>query len=280
MFTVIPEDTFNELQVDAGVILNSFDPANPTTPTAETIITATTGDITVECKPTYSDWGEDINNCPDKTMELQRIDGWDCRMSFTAVGTSLEAIKLSLGAADITAATSKITPRRNLALSDFAPSLWWVGDRSDGGLVAIELKNVLSTGGFSLKTTKNGKGQLTIELTGHVSINAQDVVPMVFYSIANPSLASITVTSAEGSTTGYTAITTNYTLKSDESYVYKLGTAAQDIAYGDELTSWTDWNGSADISATTGQIITVAAVNNSDEAVAVGSTTVTAKSGT
>jgi hypothetical protein len=42
--------------------------------------------------------------------------------------------------------------------------------------------NALSTSGFTLQTTKNGKGTVSLEITGHVSINAQDVVPMEFYS--------------------------------------------------------------------------------------------------
>jgi len=49
-------------------------------------------------------------------------------------------------------------------------------------MVAVKLINALSTGGFSLQTTKNGKGQISLTITGHVSINAQDVVPMEFYS--------------------------------------------------------------------------------------------------
>lgn len=61
--------------------------------------------------------------------------------------------------------------------------MWWVGDRADGGLVAIKLANALSTGGFSLQTSKNGKGQISVTLTGHVSIEAQSVMPMEFYSI-------------------------------------------------------------------------------------------------
>ena len=59
-----------------------------------------------------------------------------------------------------------------------------MGDRADGGMLAVQLKNALSTGGFSLKSVKNGKGQITMELTGHVSLEAQEVVPMVFYSKA------------------------------------------------------------------------------------------------
>ena len=101
-------------------------------------------------------------------------------MSFTALGTSADNIRLALGAADV--ATNKITPRRDLKQSDFS-DIWWVGDRADGGCVAIQLKNALSTGGFSLQTTKSGKGQMSCELTGHVSIDAQDEMPMIFYSI-------------------------------------------------------------------------------------------------
>ena len=61
MFTVIPQDTFNELQVDAGVLLKTFNPASPAAPADDDIISATTGGITVSCVPTYSDWGEDVD---------------------------------------------------------------------------------------------------------------------------------------------------------------------------------------------------------------------------
>lgn len=191
-FTVIPQDTFEEMQLDAGVLLNTFDPTNPVAPQDEDIITATTGGINVSCVPTYSDLGEDVDNCPNNMKELKHLDGWECRMSFTALGTSPGAIRLALGAADITAASGKITPRKDLEQTDFT-DIWWVGDRADGGCVAVKLKNALSTGGFTLQTTKNGKGQTSVDLLGHVSINDQDTMPMEFYSL-----------DGEGGTTKYT----------------------------------------------------------------------------
>lgn len=178
-FTKIPQNTFEELQMDAGVVLTSFDPSDPVAPKDADIVCATTGGIQVSCVPTYSDLGEDVDNCPNNTKELKHLDGWDCKMSFTSLGTSPESIRLSLGAADVTG--NKIVPRRDLKQTDFS-DLWWVGDRADGGVVAVCLKNALSTGGFSLQTTKNGKGQVSVELTGHVSIDAQDTMPMEFYS--------------------------------------------------------------------------------------------------
>lgn len=180
-FTVIPADTFQQMQIDAGVLLKTFDPSTPTTPADESIITATTGGISASCVPTYSDLGEDVDNCPNNTKELKHLDGWACSMATTALGTSPAMIKLALGAADLDG-TTKIVPRKDLEQTDFS-DIWWVGDRADGGLVAIQLKNALSTGGFTLQTTKNGKGQTSLELTGHVSITAQDTIPMVFYSM-------------------------------------------------------------------------------------------------
>lgn len=179
-FTVIPKDTFSGMQLDAGVLLKTFNPTSVAAPQDTDIICATTGGINPTCVPTYSDLGEDVDNCPVNMKELKHLDGWECKMSFTALGTSADNIRLALGAADVT--TNKITPRRNLKQSDFS-DIWWVGDRADGGCVAIQLKNALSTGGFSLQTTKSGKGKISCELTGHVSIEAQDEMPMIFYSI-------------------------------------------------------------------------------------------------
>lgn len=178
-FTKIPQNTFEGLQLDAGILLRNFDPATGAEPADEDIICATTGGITVSCAATYSDQGEDVDNCPNNMMELKKLDGWDCRMGFTSLGMSPELIRLSLGAADV--AEDKITPRRDLKQTDFS-DLWWVGDKADGGFAAVKLMNALSNSGFSLKTTKNGKGQVSIELMGHVSLDAQDVVPMEFYS--------------------------------------------------------------------------------------------------
>ena len=182
-FTVIPQSTFEEMQVDAGVLLKNFDPSNPTAPADNNIICATTGGITPSCVPSYIDLGEDVDNCPNNMKELKHLDSWACTLGFTSLGVSPENIRLSLGAADVDAQSGAITPRMELEEEDFA-DIWWVGDRADGGCVAIQLKNALSTSGFALTTTKAGKGRVAVTLTGHVSIDAQDDVPMVFYSIA------------------------------------------------------------------------------------------------
>lgn len=181
-FNRITKEQFDEIQVEAGTLLKNFDPEEPNILDSD-IICATTGGITASCVPTFSDYGEDIDNVPNNTLELKRIEDYLCTLAYTSLGVSEESIRLALGAADIDAETHKITPRKSLKKTDFK-SVWWVGERADGGMVAIVLKNALSTGGFSLKTVKKGKGQLSVTLTGHTSIENIDEVPMEFWSTA------------------------------------------------------------------------------------------------
>lgn len=180
----VTSDSLDLVQVQAGMILTSFSTTTPAAPTADSVLCATTGGIQADCVPTYEDFGEDIDNCPNNTKEMKRITGWDCTLSFTALDMSGEVFKAALGAAIKTAETTahpeSVEPRAQVAVQDFS-DLWFVSERIDDKIIAIQLKNALSTGGFSYKTQKNGKGQLTVTFTGHVSINAQDVVPMSFY---------------------------------------------------------------------------------------------------
>lgn len=184
-YTVMPENTFDALQLDAGVLLKQFDVEAASQGQQgfvdADILCATTGGVNPTCVPTYSDFAEDVDNAPMNVKEFKHLDSWECKMTTTGLGTSPELIKMQLGAADIVDGT-KIVPRRNLAQTDFS-DLWWVGDKANGGFVAIQIKNALSTGGFSIQTTKNAKGQLSLEITGHVSLANQNEVPMVFYSI-------------------------------------------------------------------------------------------------
>ena len=182
-FTVIPQSTFEDMQLDAGILLKNFDPSNPEVVDAD-IVTATTGGIQITCQPSFSDLAEDVDNVPNGMKEFKHLDSWECSMSTTALGTSPAMIRFALGCADIDGTdTTKIVPRADLKQTDFG-DLWWVGDKADGGFVAVKIKNALSTEGFSLQTTKNGKGQTGLTIAGHVSINAQKEVPMEFYSVS------------------------------------------------------------------------------------------------
>ncbi len=217
-FTLISNDAFDALQLDAGVLLTTFDINNPyDVPASENILATTTGGVNPTCAPTYSDFGEDVDNVPTNMKEFKHLDGWEAKMSFSSIKFNAANTKWALGAADtqlLSNGVTKIAPRRDLKLTDFK-DLWWVGDKANGGAYAIKLLNALSTGGLNIQSTKNGKGTNQIEVTGHVSIDAQDVMPMEIYDIPpqdTPVIPDITldranVTLEEGEKVTLTATT-------------------------------------------------------------------------
>lgn len=182
-YTKIPETTFQNLQLNAGVLLSTFNPESATVAN-ESIIGATTGGVNFTATPTFSDYGEDIDNCPKNMMELKKLDAWEISMSGTYVTVDANAVKALVGAADVL--VNKITPRNNLELTDFT-DIWWVGDYSDkngetnGGFVAIHMMNALSTGGFAIQSSDNGKGSFAFTYTAHYSMSSQDTVPFEVY---------------------------------------------------------------------------------------------------
>ena len=182
-YTKIPETTFQNIQLNAGVLLSAFNPESATVAN-ESIIGATTGGVNFTATPTFSDYGEDIDNCPKNMKELKKLDAWEISLSGTYVTVDANAVKDLVGAADVSG--NKITPRNDLEFTDFT-DIWWVGDYSDkngetnGGFVAIHMMNALSTGGFAIQSSDNGKGNFAFTYTAHYSMSVQDTVPFEVY---------------------------------------------------------------------------------------------------
>lgn len=186
-FTQIPSDTFKKLQLNAGVLATTFEPATGTL-TATNVIGATTGGISFEATPEFEDFGEDIDNCPKNTMELKKLTSWEVVLSGTFVTMDTAVAKSMTGAADIDGSDpTKVVPRNDVDVEKDFSDIWFVGDYSDentgesAGFIAIRVINALSTGGFKLQTTDKGKGNFEFEYTGHYSMSAQDKVPFEVY---------------------------------------------------------------------------------------------------
>ena len=183
-YTQIPVDTFEKLQKNAGVLCTSF---NPATGAVTGILGATTGGFQINAAPSYSDYGDDIDNCPKNMMELKNLDSTDVSLSGTLLTVTAGVVKTLIGAAKIdTLDSTHVIPRKDLLTTDFS-DLWWVGDYSDdnsdetGGFCAIHIKNALNTGGFQIKSSDKAKGQFPFTFTGHVSMSAQSEVPYEVY---------------------------------------------------------------------------------------------------
>ena len=114
-------------------------------------------------------------------------------------------------------------------------------------------------------------------LTGIRVITTSPAVTRPDFSIDG--LKELTVQSSAGTAVGDTALTvTGYTLKSGESWAYKVttGTAAT-VLPGEVVSGFTAWDGDDDITAATGKKLALVALNAAGQAIAYGSATVTAK---
>lgn len=110
--------------------------------------------------------------------------------------------------------------------------------------------------------------------TGFRVSNAEKVVIK-----KNLLLDVLTVTSTAG-TTGKTVIAVSPTKLTGNSYVYKThASVAPAVTIGQDLATWSTWDGTSEITATSTHKITIAEVNASKLAVKAGSTTVISGSG-
>lgn len=190
-YSKIPVNTFKHLQINAGMLLSEFDPSSATV-TEANILGPTSGGTNFTATPTFSDWGEDIDNCPKNTKELKRLENWEVKASgaFVAVDSGLAERLVALAdASDDTTDTTlhKVTPRDTVNLEKDFRDLWIVGDYGDvntgasANFIAIHMMDVLSTGGFALQTADKAKGKFNFEFTAHYSLDAQDTVPFEIY---------------------------------------------------------------------------------------------------
>lgn len=189
-FTQIPADTFKKLQLGAGLLATEFDPA-PGELTASNIVGATSGGVSFEATPSFSDFGEDIDNCPKNTKELKRLDSWEAKMSGSFVTMDTNVATSVIGTAAVASNDpTKVVPRNSVEAKDFK-DIWWVGDYSDinedgasagkAGFIAIKLIDALSTGGFKIQSGDKAKGTFEFEYTGHYSLEDIDTVPFEIY---------------------------------------------------------------------------------------------------
>lgn len=92
-------------------------------------------------------------------------------------------------------------------------------------------------------------------------------------------LGTLTVTSAAGTKTGDTKVTVSPELETGHMYKYKVAAgSAPEVKFGQSVKTWTPWDGKSDITATTGQYITVVECDNTYKALKSGNDDVTAKS--
>ena len=97
------------------------------------------------------------------------------------------------------------------------------------------------------------------------------------YSDMSGEFGTLTVTSAAGTNTGDTKITVEPSKADGNSYKYKVDDSETSVTYGQNVKTWTVWDGTAEITAAIGKTITVVECDSAYKALKAGSATVTAQ---
>lgn len=196
MLTGLRPESFNNMQLNAGIFLENFDYSDITTAaalktaieaakTAGTIIGATVGDGTFTATPEVRQI--EANGMRYPIIGSTVFDSWDVHLTGTMKEITGENFKRVLATANKTTsgAITKITMRTDLLASDYINSICWVGDMLNQGLVLIDLKHVLNISGATFTFTDKGEGTLPFDFRAHCATLAEmDQAPVEIWLIA------------------------------------------------------------------------------------------------
>lgn len=289
MITGLRPESFENMQLNAGVFLKNFDYSSYTSASellagidaalssGTGVIGATIGGGSFQATPTIRQIEADGMRAPIKGSTIN--DMWVVKLTGTMKEITPSNFKDALVSADMTTSgdVTTIKLRNSIANGDYIPTLCWVGDTSDNGFVLINLTNALNLTGANFTFTDKGEGSLPFEFQAHqedLSESQYAPVEIVFFDGAIPPDA-LAVTSAAGTSTGKSKITVSQTATGSNIYKYKAASVAQTLELNDDLSAWTTWDGTAEISGlTVGQKITVAICNSDNLCKAAGSATI------
>lgn len=294
--TALRAETFENLQLNAGIMLANFDLSNIDTAgdlgeaiaalienPDENFLGATRGGGNFVVTRDIREPEIDGRRYPFKGGKF--VDSTDARLTTTLVEITPGNLVKALGNGEATTSGKKTTIRMHTAIegSDYIENIVWIGDIADGRMVAIELLNALNTSDFNFTYTDKGEGTLAVEFHAHQeNVHDYDYAPfnIIYLDTDSSQLASMTVGSAAGTEIGDTAITiSGYSPSTGERYLWKAdASAAPTIGYhGTPNYTWTSWDGTSDITVTNGYKIAVISINSKGQAVAYGSATVVSK---
>ena len=298
--TALRADTFNNLQLNAGVLLKNVDYSGITDSASlkaaiANIITGGSNPIGTLVGATRG--GGTFNVTREmRTPEIDGmrygfkgsdfVDSTDAYLSTTLLEVTPDNLETLLASATTTVSSKKstITMQTAIAAGDYLTNICWVGDISGGSMVLICLKNAINTADFTFTYTDKGEGTLAAEFHARqAAVSDYDDAPfeVVFFDL-DGSLEALTVSSSAGTAVGGTAVTVSgYTLPSKGQYLYKTGNTAPSITFNAiPDSSWTVWDGTSEIALGTvanGKKITVIMINRDGRAIASGNTTIAVK---
>ena len=178
MLTGLNSQTAQNIQLGAGAILKEKYVAN-TKLTAENILSATNGGMTVAIIPEFFTPSID-GNFDNVKGTGKTITRYTVNLSFTAVEADAEVLAKALGCVDITG--NIIRGRHRIKDTDYA-DIYAIGEKGDGSIIQVTLKNAMNTSGLSLVTSNNGNGGISFTISANYDVNDLNTPPFEIETI-------------------------------------------------------------------------------------------------
>ena len=178
MVTPCRTETFQNMQLNAGAFLIGFDYSEYNDATSLRTALKTALQDTTKLLGATRGGGTFVVTAEIREPEVDGkryrfkngafVDSVDAQLTGTLVEVRPEIFAkiLATGETDTSEeAPGKTVIKMHTAIqdTDYLPSLVWVGDMSDGGLVLIALKNALNNNGMTLTFSDKGEGVIPFE---------------------------------------------------------------------------------------------------------------------
>lgn len=201
--TALRSDTFNKLQLNAGILLKNLTYSSVTDSAAlktaianivsggtspiGTMIGATRGGgtftVTRELRT------PEIDGMRYGFKGSDFVDSADAYISTTLVEVTPDNITDLLGSGKKTTSGKVTTIKMDTAIdaADYLTNICWVGDLADGQMVLICLKNAINTADFTFTYTDKGEGTLAVEFHARqATVSDYDEAPFEVVFFDNP----------------------------------------------------------------------------------------------
>lgn len=178
LFSGITEDTTKHIQLDAGAFFKNFDVGTDTYATAKAAgkcLGATQGGGTATIKATYRQIS--VDGAVGRVKGLANISTWEISLAATLLETTVDTLKLALGAAkttagsaegDVPAGYTKIEGKTGIDDEDYIDNITWVGSVSGTGEpIIIQVFNALNEDGLSYAVADQSEGKIGVTFYGY-----------------------------------------------------------------------------------------------------------------
>lgn len=212
----IRPETYENLQLNAGIFLINFDTTAYTTASAlkaalvsaieegTKILGATRGGGQFVVNSTIRE--PDVDGARYRFVGGAFVDDVDARLTTTLLEITPGNFQRVLATGEVTTDGNRttVTMHTQIQDTDYIPNFVWVGDLADGRFVAITLKNALNENGMNFTFTDKGEGTMPVEFHAYQSnVNDYDYAPFQVDFLDDPATPA-PATPADSATPGST----------------------------------------------------------------------------